>query len=59
MRLTDASRGMISVTWTRNRSSPKAYTRPLTYVQHQALLPDTDLLEYICAEHAKPIGGVR
>jgi hypothetical protein len=38
---------------------PKAYTRPLTYVQPQVLLPDTDLLEYICAENAKPIGGVR
>jgi hypothetical protein len=38
---------------------PKAYTRPLTDVQPQVLLPDTDLLEYVCAENAKPIRGAR
>ena len=30
---------------------PKAYTRPLTYTQRQRLLPDTDLIEYICNEN--------
>ena len=36
---------------------PKAYTRPLRYVQSQVLQPDTDLLEYICTENMKPVGG--
>ena len=35
---------------------PKAYTQPLKYVQPQRLLPDTELLEYICNENAKPVG---
>jgi hypothetical protein len=35
--------------------NPKAYTKPLTYVQPQALLPDTDLIEYVCTENAKEI----
>jgi hypothetical protein len=34
---------------------PKTYTRPLKYVQPQVLLPDTDLLEFVCAENAKDI----
>jgi hypothetical protein len=34
---------------------PKAYTKPLRYVQPQALLPDTDLIEFICAENAKEV----
>jgi hypothetical protein len=34
---------------------PKTYTRPLSYVQPQVLLPDTDLIEYVCAENAKEI----
>jgi hypothetical protein len=34
---------------------PKAYTKPLRYVQPQVLLPDTDLIEYVCAENVKPI----
>ena len=38
---------------------PKAYTKPVTYVQPQNLLPDTELLEYVCAENAKPIGQPR
>ena len=38
---------------------PKAYTRPLRYVQPQALLPDTDLIEYVCAENAKPVDRSR
>jgi hypothetical protein len=38
---------------------PKAYTRPLRYVQPQLLLPDTELLEYICAENAKEVGPGR
>jgi hypothetical protein len=35
---------------------PKAYTKPIAYTQPQVLLPDTELLEYICAENAKPMG---
>jgi hypothetical protein len=38
---------------------PKAYTRPLKYTQPQVLLPDTELLEYICAENAKSVGPER
>ena len=34
---------------------PKAYAKPLQYVQPQVLLPDTDLIEYICAENAKEV----
>lgn len=35
---------------------PKAYTQPIRYVQPQALLPDDDLIEYVCNENAKPVG---
>jgi hypothetical protein len=35
---------------------PQAYTKPINYTQSQRLLPDTDLLEYICNENAKPVG---
>jgi hypothetical protein len=35
---------------------PKAYTRALRYVQPQLLQPDTELIEYICNENAKPVG---
>ena len=35
---------------------PKAYTKPLRYVQPQRLEPDTELIEYICNENAKPVG---
>lgn len=38
---------------------PKAYTRPLQYTQPQVLLPDTELLEYICNENAKEVGPGR
>jgi hypothetical protein len=38
---------------------PKAYTKPLRYTQPQTLLPDTELLEYICAENAKQVGPDR
>ena len=35
---------------------PKAYTKSLTYTQRQTLLPDTDLIEYICNENfEKPL----
>jgi hypothetical protein len=37
-------------------NDPKAYTKPLKYSQPQELLPDTELLEYICAENAKEVG---
>ncbi len=30
---------------------PKSYTRPLTYTQPQELLPDAELIEYICNEN--------
>ena len=35
---------------------PKAYTQPIRYLQPQELLPDGDLIEYICNENAKPVG---
>ena len=35
---------------------PKAYTKPLRYVQPQLLQPDTELIEYICNENMKPVG---
>jgi hypothetical protein len=38
---------------------PKAYTRPLRYVQPQAWLADTDLIEYVCAENAQPVDRSR
>jgi hypothetical protein len=38
---------------------PKAYTRPIKYTQPQALLADTELLEYVCAENAKSVGPAR
>jgi hypothetical protein len=38
---------------------PKAYTRPIKYVQPQVLVPDTDLIEFVCAENAKPVGPGR
>lgn len=35
-------------------NDPKAYTKPLKYVQPQMLMADTELIEYIC-ENAKPM----
>lgn len=35
---------------------PKAYTKPIRYTQPQLLQPDTELIEYICNENAKPVG---
>jgi hypothetical protein len=37
-------------------NDPKSYTRPVRYVQPQVLQPDTELIEYICNENAKPVG---
>jgi hypothetical protein len=34
---------------------PKTYTRPLTFTQPQALLPDTELLEHFCTENEKDV----
>jgi hypothetical protein len=34
---------------------PKAYLKPLKYTQAQDLLPDTELIEYVC-ENAKDVG---
>ena len=34
---------------------PKAYTRPWTVSENARLLPDTDLLEYICSENNKDV----
>ena len=34
---------------------PKAYKKPITYIQRQTLFPDEDLLEYFCAENEKDI----
>jgi len=37
----------------------KAYTKPLVYTQNQELLPDTELIEYICNEnYQKPLGNI-
>ena len=38
---------------------PKAYTGAIRYTQPQVLLPDTELLEYICSENAKDVGPGR
>lgn len=35
---------------------PKAYTQQIRYIQPQELLPDSDLIEYVCNENAKPVG---
>ena len=35
---------------------PKAYKETVKYVQPHRLLADTELLEYICTENAKPVG---
>ena len=34
---------------------PGTYTRPIRYVQPQALLPGGELIEYVCAENVKPL----
>jgi len=34
---------------------PGTYTRPIRYLQPQALLPDDELIEYICEENVKPV----
>jgi hypothetical protein len=34
---------------------PKAYTKPWTVNENAALLPDSDLLEYICSENNKDV----
>jgi hypothetical protein len=34
---------------------PATYTRPVRYVQPQELMPGSELIEYVCAENAKPI----
>jgi hypothetical protein len=34
---------------------PDTYSQPIRYVQPQALLPDAELIEYICSENAQPI----
>ena len=37
---------------------PKAYTRPWTVRVNQRLLPDTDLIEFVCAENERFISGL-
>ena len=34
---------------------PKAYTKPWTFEVNQVLVPDTELLEFICLENEKDI----
>ena len=34
---------------------PKAYTKPWTFKVNQVLVPDTELLEFICLENEKDI----
>ena len=33
----------------------ETYTRPIRYVQPQALLPEGELIEYVCSENVKPL----
>jgi len=35
---------------------PKAYTKPWTVSENAVLMPDTDLLEYVCSENNKDVG---
>ena len=57
MRLTERFRridtGHMDIEVTIN--DPKAYTKPLKYTQPQELMPNADLLEYVC-ENAKAVG---
>jgi hypothetical protein len=34
---------------------PGAYTRPIRYLQPQELLPEGELIEYVCSENVKPL----
>ena len=34
---------------------PKTYSKPFTIKFNQRLIPDTDLLEYVCAENEKDV----
>ena len=34
---------------------PKTYSKPITYMQRQTLVPDEDLLEYFCAENERDV----
>ena len=34
---------------------PKTYTKPWTFKQEERLLPDTELLEYVCNENEKDL----
>jgi len=34
---------------------PKAYTKPITYMQTAVLVPDEELLEYFCSENEKDV----
>ena len=38
---------------------PKTYTRPLTFIQPQMLLPDAELMEYVCTENEKDVSHFR
>ncbi len=35
---------------------PKAYTKPWTVKEDLRLIPDTELLEYVCVENEKDYG---
>jgi hypothetical protein len=35
---------------------PKVYTKPWTITENPHLLPDTELLEYICEENNRDVG---
>jgi hypothetical protein len=32
-------------------TDPKTFTRPFTFTLTQRLMPDTDLIEFVCAEN--------
>jgi hypothetical protein len=38
---------------------PKAYTKPWTVTVHQRLMPDTDLIEFVCQENEKDAPHLR
>ena len=36
-------------------TDPKAYRKPLVYTRRATLVPDDDLLEYVCTENNKDV----
>ncbi len=40
-------------------TDPKAYRTPITYKRHATVIPDEDLLEYVCTENEKSVQRFR